>query len=223
MSVRVMSQVWEIDIPAKDKLVLLALADCASDEGLAWPSIATLARKCSRDERTVQRNLRELESAGHITREEVAGRGCRYRVHPRQNATPGKMSPVTKTTKTPGKMPPHPRQNATQSVKEPLEPSKVKSSDDDPLTIDELVSEWNDLADDCGLPRVAKLTDSRKRRAVARLRQYPDVSVWQRAFANIRGSPWLRGLNDRGWRADFDFILQDKSFTKLIEGSYGTS
>jgi hypothetical protein len=97
-----------MDLPAKDKLVLLALADCANDEGLAWPSIATLARKCGCDERTIQRNLRVLEAKGIFRREEIKGKGCRYIFDPRQIATPGKSSPVTKTTKTPGKLPPKP-------------------------------------------------------------------------------------------------------------------
>lgn len=108
MSIRVMSRVWEMDLPAKDKLVLLALADCANDEGLAWPSIATLARKCGCDQRTVQRNLRDLEKRGLFTREEVNGKGCRYIFDPRHIVTPGKMSPATKTTETPGKSPPKP-------------------------------------------------------------------------------------------------------------------
>jgi DNA-binding Lrp family transcriptional regulator len=108
-----MSKVWDMDLPAKDKLVLLALADCANDDGLAWPSIATLARKCGCDARTVQRNLRRLEAAGHISREEVIGKGCKYRFTPRQIATPDKSPPrqndgATKTTRTPGKLPPKP-------------------------------------------------------------------------------------------------------------------
>jgi hypothetical protein len=108
MSIRVMTAVWDMELPAKDKLVLLALADCANDEGLAWPSIATLARKCGCDQRTIQRNLRDLEKRGLFAREEVIGKGCRYVFDPRQIATRGKSSPVTKTTKTPGKLPPKP-------------------------------------------------------------------------------------------------------------------
>lgn len=103
-----MTLVWDLKIPAKDKLILLALADCANDEGLAWPSIATMARKCGCDERTVQRNLRTLEEAGFIRREEVPGRGNRYHVLPRQIVTRVRKSPVTKTAKTPGKLPPKP-------------------------------------------------------------------------------------------------------------------
>lgn len=106
--------------------------------------------------------------------------------------------------------------------REDIEPNgSVVSASETPLTADELADEWNELAGDLGLPKVAKLTDSRKRRANARLRQYPEIEIWQRAFATIRGSPFLRGDNPRGWRADFDFLLQDKSFTKLVEGSYG--
>jgi hypothetical protein len=92
---------------------------------------------------------------------------------------------------------------------------------DAPITLDELVDDWNAMAKDCGLPAVAKLTDRRRRQAKARIRQYPEVEAWQRAFACIRGSPWMQGQNEKGWRADFDFLLQDKNFTKLVEGSYG--
>ena len=92
MSIRVMTAVWDMDLPAKQKLVALALADCANDEGEAWPSIATLARKCGCDRRTVQRNLREIEKLGFLTRKEVPNKGCKYFFGGRQNATGGKMS-----------------------------------------------------------------------------------------------------------------------------------
>ena len=109
--------------------------------------------------------------------------------------------------------------NKETSKKEPN--GSVVSAGETPLTADELAEEWNELAGDLGLPKVAKLTDSRKRRANARLRQYPELGIWQQAFATIRATPFLLGDNPRGWRADFDFLLQDKSFTKLVEGSYG--
>lgn len=89
MSVRVMTAVWEIDLPDSEKLVLLALADCANDEGFCWPSMATLARKCSKSDRTVQTAIKALCAAGHLSRNEVVGKGCNYTVHPRKDkATP---------------------------------------------------------------------------------------------------------------------------------------
>jgi hypothetical protein len=96
VSVRVMSLVWEINLPDSEKIVLLALADCANDEGQCWPSMATLARKCSKTDRTVQAAMKSLVTAGHVTRIEVPGRGCRYCVHPviaSEKASPPKPLP----------------------------------------------------------------------------------------------------------------------------------
>jgi Helix-turn-helix domain len=93
MSIRVMSQVWEVDLPASQKIVLLALADCADEEGHCWPGIASLCMKASKSERTVQAMLGELEVAGHITRNQVPGKGCKYVVHPRKSRTPAESAP----------------------------------------------------------------------------------------------------------------------------------
>ena len=67
MSVRIMSQVWEIPtVKGTEKLVLLALADNANDEGIAWPSIGTIARKCGVSRRYAIEILNNLETLGLI-------------------------------------------------------------------------------------------------------------------------------------------------------------
>ena len=101
MSVRVMTAVWELPLPDSEKIVLLALADCANDEGHCWPSMATLARKCSKSDRTVQAAIKALVEAGHLTRSEVPGKGCNYTVHPRKDCTPEDASPPKPVRKTP--------------------------------------------------------------------------------------------------------------------------
>lgn len=88
MSIRAMSEVWSINLPDSQKIVLLALADCANDEGICWPSIASLTRKCSKGERTIQGVIIQLVEAGHLSRVEVIGKGCRYVVHPRKDCAP---------------------------------------------------------------------------------------------------------------------------------------
>lgn len=56
-----MSAVWDHSCETHtQKLVLLALADNANDEGKCWPSIATIARKCQLAERSVYRQLSRL-------------------------------------------------------------------------------------------------------------------------------------------------------------------
>lgn len=48
------------------RLMMLALADAANDQGVCWPSVATLAEKCSVVPRTAQRTLANLETDGWI-------------------------------------------------------------------------------------------------------------------------------------------------------------
>lgn len=103
-----MSDIWEMSFPPTDKLVFLALADCANDEGLAWPSIATIARKSGVSERTVQRSIRLAEKSGLIRRQEVLGKGCKYWFNPRHTVTPDKTSPVTNDAQTPDTLSPKP-------------------------------------------------------------------------------------------------------------------
>lgn len=101
MSVKVMSLVWSLDLPDSQKIVLLALADSANDEGVCWPSMASLAKKCSKSERTVQGVIKELVSSGHLTRVERLGKGVLYTLHPRSGCAPAKSAPPQGTTPTP--------------------------------------------------------------------------------------------------------------------------
>lgn len=79
---------------------------------------------------------------------------------------------------------------------------------------------YNETALRCGLQQAKSLTPDRQRRLIARLRDY-GLDGWSVALANVERSSFLTGKNDNGWRADFDFLLQAKSFNKVHDGSYG--
>ena len=66
MSIRIMAQVWTLDIPPTEKLVLMALADRSNDEGACWPGQESLAKKCSISERQLRRVLDSLETQNFI-------------------------------------------------------------------------------------------------------------------------------------------------------------
>lgn len=72
-----MNWAWEQELPPPAKLILMALADAANEEGRCWPRIKTLATKCCVSGRTVQRVLREFETSGlvTVTRRFAPGRG----------------------------------------------------------------------------------------------------------------------------------------------------
>ena len=75
MSIKIMQWVWD-DGPqeATELLVLLAMADIADDEGLCWPSIARIARKCRMSDRNARRIIRRLEDGGWLLTREQRGR-----------------------------------------------------------------------------------------------------------------------------------------------------
>jgi hypothetical protein len=73
-----MSAVFDLDVPSSEKLVLLAMADHARDDGTGcYPSIELLARKTSRSRRGVQKIMRRLEDAGLISPSRVSRGGPR--------------------------------------------------------------------------------------------------------------------------------------------------
>lgn len=75
-----MSLVWErAPYTAGSLIVLLALADWANDEGVAWPSMERLAQKARIDRRSAQRIVRQLEKDGVLEVEHGGGRAKQHK------------------------------------------------------------------------------------------------------------------------------------------------
>ena len=55
-----MNWAWRQVLTPTLKLLLMALADAADDQGVCRPSVATLGEKCTVSTRTEQRSLRVL-------------------------------------------------------------------------------------------------------------------------------------------------------------------
>lgn len=76
MSLAVSNLVWKSRRHVgTDRFVLVALANYASDEGVAWPSVAILASDLALSTRQVQRALARLETDGTVAIERGTGRG----------------------------------------------------------------------------------------------------------------------------------------------------
>ena len=75
MSIKIMNEVWtHSKSTGRCRLVLLAIADQQGENG-AWPSIATLALRANSSERSIKRDLAELEQLGELIVERQGGEG----------------------------------------------------------------------------------------------------------------------------------------------------
>jgi hypothetical protein len=102
-----------------------------------------------------------------------------------------------------------------------LRTTEEDHSDVTPTQVLEAFSLYNEMALRSALSQAVSLTPERKKKIRARISEHGGVDAWKTAMANIERSAFLRGKNDRGWRADLDFVLQPSSFTRLVEGGYG--
>jgi len=79
---------------------------------------------------------------------------------------------------------------------------------------------YNAMAARVGIPLAQKFDQTRRAKLRQRLKDCGGLSGWVDALEKLSKSSHCTGSNDRGWRADFDFLLQNQSFTRLMEGRY---
>lgn len=103
------------------------------------------------------------------------------------------------------------KESNTESTREASLPSPLPS----------LGEIWNEF---CGaLPKVRRperLSAGRQKLAASRWRENPNREYWIAVVQKIAASSFCRGVNDRGWKADFDFLLRPDTAEKTLEGKY---
>lgn len=103
-----MTDAWKTALPTTKKIVLLALCDNANDQGECYPSISTIAEKCSLTERAVFSAINFLEKEGIIRKENRNGRSTIYHINPCISFTPERRSPLNNIHHTPEQYSPPP-------------------------------------------------------------------------------------------------------------------
>lgn len=82
------------------------------------------------------------------------------------------------------------------------------------------IQKFNELAKRIGLPVAQKITKPRKTKMALRLKEIGGLEGWDTVLQKIENSDFLRGVNKSGWVADLDFVLQEASIVKIMEGKY---
>lgn len=90
----------------------------------------------------------------------------------------------------------------------------------------DIVALWNEICGSC-LPKVKTLNDNRRQKIKCRLDEFGGDSKedWlahaKELFERVIASDFLRGGNNSGWTATFDWVFENaKNWVKVVEGNY---
>lgn len=112
MSFNISIDTWKIELKSSPKIVLLALSDYADKNGICYPSVPTLSRKCGLSSRAIQKNLSKLVSNEYITKIMRSGRSTLYQLNLAKLCTSSVPEPPPNNPPaTPDKNTPTPAQN----------------------------------------------------------------------------------------------------------------
>jgi len=79
----------------------------------------------------------------------------------------------------------------------------------------DVLDAWN-----LAMGQSCKMTSERSAALSQRLKDRFWSEHWREAIAKAAESSFCRGINDRGWQADFEWFIRPESAIKLIEGKY---
>lgn len=117
-------------------------------------------------------------------------------------------------------------------IKQAGKPEDKKTKTKTAAPVAEIVKAYNAILGEV-MPKAVELTDYRKREITARWKQLlgslnprgkiryigveDGLHYWRGLFAKALENPHWCGDNDRNWRADLDWFMKPRNFTKLVE------
>lgn len=192
------------------KLILLKLADNASDQGECWPSHQHIADLCEVSKSTVRKHIKELCESGllKITHRDGPKGNSSNLYHLTLGGVPSKSigmpsddiggvpSDDTRTS------------HSLETVKEPGSTS-----------VEYVVNAYHEKLSG-KFSKVVALSNKRKSaiKKFIKLIDGGDPASYFEYFG-INCKPFHQGENDRGWKANFDYIIREDTVLKVMEGN----
>ena len=190
------------DLSPTAKVVWCYLRHKQGRKADSWPSLEKIGRELGISKSAAGRAVTELEKAGllSITRAEKRGPGhhLRYTVNGPSTGQLGKKLSQNRAIVVP-----------------PVGSNKNQEQEPTSLSVSDV---WNSHEN---LPAIRTMTQARKTQLAVRMREPLFADNWREIVARIAGSSFCTGENDRGWKADIDWLLKnDGNYSKVLEGKY---
>lgn len=108
---------------------------------------------------------------------------------------------------------------------EPIKITKPNGKHSNKILFEKIAEIYNERLGGV-MPNVQVLSEKRQRLLKARCstkfknRELDNPEFWTGYFNYVSQSEWLTGKNQSGWTADFDWLIEEKNFIRVLEGSY---
>lgn len=192
------------DTRLKDKAKLLygEITALCNEKGFCWASNNYFAELYSISKGTVSKLLSELKKYGYINIELIYKDNSKEVKKRIITLLSNSTIPMVITDNT-----------YSQFGKKPMD----KNDKENIININNILSHFSEKK--C-FSKVNKLTDSRKKKLLARLQEQGKENIIK-AIDIASESDFLKGKNDRNWKMDFDWLIaNDTNVVKVLEGKY---
>lgn len=181
-------------------------------------SIAGLTTLSTDGKDSVMSGLNELEQFGYLIRTRTfdeKGRFAGYDYDIFEN--PQTEKPYAENPNTVDPQTEKPYSENPQQLNTNLLSNNILSTKKESTNYKAIIDCYNDTC--VSLQSVKALSDSRKKAIKARLNTYSFEDI-KTVFEKAEASDFLKGKNDRNWQANFDWLMKDSNFAKVLDGNY---
>lgn len=209
---------WEWYDDINTKVVFLHLLLTVSIEDSKWHGIMVkrgsrvssytiLAKETKLTERQVRTSISHLEMTGELTR------------HKHPNFTVFTVNNYDKFQQVTGETTEQRQGNdkATTGHRQQYKKVKEDKRNKEDITVNQIVDLYHEICK--SYPKLRTLSEKRRKAIQARLRVY-SINDFKTIFEYAQDSDFLKGSNNVNWSADFDWMMQDANFAKILEGKY---
>lgn len=208
----------------------------SNDDGWDY-SIAGIVSNCKENETSIKSALQELQKFGYLEiikcnpDKNIPTIHYEYLVHEQAIGNQGIENLGLENLHTENQVAENQGQRNTNKINTKIRntnerKTKERDNSQKPLlntgplhqkAIDKFVDLYNEHC--FKLPRIKALTDKRKKAIQVIIKNYTWDDIIT-AFDLAQESDFLTGNNDRGWKANIDFILREDKFVGILEGRY---